>query len=122
MYIWAPHWDFRENENLVMCRHGDTGDYAWGNVRIDTQRRNLLERSEICRRRAAVAELACAKSLPQMVIDLQKSSINHALELENWHVTNAARRLGISFRTLRYLMKNLFIEKQKREKPGAKTV
>jgi len=42
--IWEPHWEGRGNGRLVMCRTGDVGPYAVGNVRIDTQANNSKER------------------------------------------------------------------------------
>lgn len=41
--LWEPFWDKRESTRYVMCRTGDTGPYAVGNVRIDTHRNNVLE-------------------------------------------------------------------------------
>ena len=105
--IWEPHWERRESDNLVMCRNGDTGGYELGNVRIDTQGNNLLERSAICKARAKEAKNACVKSLTQLTNEFQIALIKQALELEHWNVTNASLRLGISFRRLRYLIGKL---------------
>lgn len=41
--IWAPHWDRRERDRLVMARNGDVGPYAPGNVRIITSADNVRE-------------------------------------------------------------------------------
>lgn len=105
--LWEPHWDRRETDNLVMCRTGDTGAYELGNVRIDTQGNNLLEQSALCKARANAAKKACVKSLTQLTNEYQIGLIKQALELENFNVTNASLRLGISFRRLRYLIGKL---------------
>ena len=43
--IWEPHYDRRGARKgcLVMCRTGDVGPYAVGNVRIATPKENLQE-------------------------------------------------------------------------------
>ena len=43
--IWAPHYEKRGvgSDQLVMCRAGDKGPYAVGNVRIDTPKSNARE-------------------------------------------------------------------------------
>jgi hypothetical protein len=41
--IWEPYWPDRELFNLMMCRNGDAGPYAVGNVRIATARANARE-------------------------------------------------------------------------------
>jgi hypothetical protein len=44
--IWqeSGKWEERGRGGYQMCRLGDQGPYAIGNVRIDTQRNNLQER------------------------------------------------------------------------------
>jgi hypothetical protein len=41
--LWRPHWEERGLGQKVMCRTKDTGPYAVGNVRIDSQRNNNRE-------------------------------------------------------------------------------
>ena len=41
--VWEEHWEGRGTGQLVMCRTGDVGPYAVGNVRIDTQANNVKE-------------------------------------------------------------------------------
>lgn len=47
--IWEPHYEQRGRggEKLVMCRTGDKGPYAVGNVRIDTGKANVQEGARV---------------------------------------------------------------------------
>ena len=58
---WVKLWGDKLPErgykgaNMVMCRHGDAGNYVDGNVRIGSQKSNLEEAARL-RRRAEVKE------------------------------------------------------------------
>lgn len=43
--IWEPHYERRGlgSDQLMMCRTGDKGPYALGNVRIDSPKSNVQE-------------------------------------------------------------------------------
>jgi len=45
--LWEPHWERRgrRSQDMCMCRKGDKGPYAVGNVRIATVKENQQERS-----------------------------------------------------------------------------
>lgn len=51
-----------------------------------------------------------AESLPSYLDELEKDAILQALEETRWNRTAAARKLGITFRALRYRLKKLGIE------------
>jgi hypothetical protein len=58
--IWEPRWHLRgvRADQMQMCRTRDQGGYTPGNVRIDTQRANAVERGVSVRvKRAASAFL-----------------------------------------------------------------
>jgi DNA-binding NtrC family response regulator len=103
--IWAPHLDRKKADNLVMCRYSDKGAYETGNVRIASQKENLAERSNLVRNAKFAASEASNGCLHEIVSEYEKSLVIKALESEGGHQTNAALRLGIAFRALRYLKK-----------------
>ena len=47
--IWQPHYAQRGrgSGHLQMCRTGDVGPYAVGNVRIDTMKSNMREAADV---------------------------------------------------------------------------
>ena len=49
-------------------------------------------------------------NLENFLENIEKSTIEKALEDTRWNKTAAARRLGISFRALRYRLKKLNME------------
>jgi two-component system response regulator PilR (NtrC family) len=49
-------------------------------------------------------------SLEDYLEDLERQKINEALEATRWNKTAAAKRLGITFRALRYRLKKLGLE------------
>ena len=55
---WLAVWGEKVHQRgtrvnqLNMCRAGDAGSYAVGNVRIDTARANALERADVQRKKA----------------------------------------------------------------------
>ena|SRR5208283_1750858 len=42
--IWRDHWPRRHQHRLMMCRYGDRGAYAIGNVYIGTPSDNAKDR------------------------------------------------------------------------------
>lgn len=112
MSVWAPHWERRETENLSMCRTGDKGAYELGNVRIDTQKENFRERSAIVKQLSMAASASCVTPLPRMIDSYEKDVVIQAIDSEGGHLTNASKRLGITFRQLRYLVSKHSIGKR----------
>jgi len=51
-----------------------------------------------------------AESLESYLEDIEKNVIVEALEATRWNKTAAAKRLGITFRALRYRLKKLGLE------------
>ena len=41
--VWKPNWSSSKDDSYHMCRTGDRGPYAVGNVRIDTREANRAE-------------------------------------------------------------------------------
>ncbi|MCB1876464.1 MAG: sigma-54-dependent Fis family transcriptional regulator [Chromatiales bacterium] len=92
-----------------------------GNVR---ELENLLERaSSLCEgNEIAAIDLhlnegpreapppVTGKNLDEYLAELERSRITEALEETRWNKTEAAKRLGVSFRSLRYRMEKLGIE------------
>jgi len=55
-------------------------------------------------------QLPPGESLESFLDDLERRLINEALEATRWNKTAAAKRLGITFRALRYRLKKLHLE------------
>jgi two-component system response regulator PilR (NtrC family) len=49
-------------------------------------------------------------SLERFLEDIERRALRRALEIERWNRTAAARRLGMSFRQMRYRLKKLGID------------
>jgi RimJ/RimL family protein N-acetyltransferase len=49
--LWKPHWERRGKGGLVMCRKGDSGPYAVGNVYIESQSHNACTRNTLAAHR-----------------------------------------------------------------------
>ena len=58
--LWEPHFAMRSNMRggMVMCRKGDLGPYAMGNVYIGTTKQNGVDKSLACKAKKAAA-MAC---------------------------------------------------------------
>lgn len=105
--VWEPHWARRDKEHLDMCRMRDLGAYELGNVRIDTHEANTAERVRerlIARLPHEIAGFQ-RPTLPQRIARLERHALELALGRADGNMTNAALRLGISFRQFRYLCK-----------------
>ncbi len=59
---------------------------------------------------AAVRAKSGDESLDHYLEDIERELISEALEKTRWNKTNAARELGISFRSLRYRLKKLGLD------------
>ena len=102
--LWAPHWAGREQRRLVMARTGDQGAYELGNVRIATCAENNKEAA--IRRRGsfqAPRKPVLPNSLPERVARLERKALRLALQRTEDNKTQAAKRLGLTFRQFRYL-------------------
>lgn len=97
--LWAPYAHLRGFGEYAMCRTNDSGDYALGNVRIDTKESNDADLF-LASSRAAIPR---GPSLPQRIARLERRAIAKALERSEGNQTKAAVLLGISFRAFRYL-------------------
>ena len=53
-----------------------------------------------------------SESLEEYLERIEKQAILHALEVNNWNRSAAAKQLGITFRALRYRLKKLDLEEQ----------
>lgn len=99
--LWAPYQHLRGSADYAMCRTGDTGDYALGNVRIDTHAQNMTD--------VFIGSSRCAiprgPSLPMRVARLERRAMACALKRSEGNVTKAAVLLGITFRQMRYLVR-----------------
>ena len=107
--VWEPHWPRRHLDHLCLCRNGDEGDYAVGNVHIATVRENSAEWAE--NRRAAIKARPEPPSKPdgptwhEQRREAERAAFVEALHQSGGNVSAAARALGITFRAARYLMK-----------------
>ena len=97
--LWGMDWDRRAVEKLDLCRTGDEGDYALGNVRIDTRANNIAEMSRVAEqlRQPVGPTLAATKAAHA------KERLIDAVAGTNGNQSAAAARLGMSFRSFRYL-------------------
>ena len=104
--VWQPYWPAKQLGALLhMCRTGDTGAYEVGNVRIDTPIGNAADRSkESYQRQPYNLRMPTGKTLPDRVGRLEVRAIRKALAATHWNMSAAARRLGITFRAMRYAM------------------
>ena len=97
--LWAPHW--HNQESMELCRTGDLGPYEVGNVRVDTREANLQD----MRPRAVVGRIV---PLPERVARLERMAVGLSLLKANGNMTEAAHRIGITFRQYRYLYHKYF--------------
>ena len=105
-HLWAPHWEHRKEQRLQMCRTKDLGGYVQGNVRIDTQRNNAAERApESYARSSYDLRLLPGATLPQRLNRLEVRALRCALRATDHNASAAARKLGITFRQMRYALK-----------------
>jgi DNA-binding NtrC family response regulator len=103
---WSALWEpYAHLPGMAMCRTNDQGAYELGNVRIDTQDNNARERSLIVFEKAMTAKSECKMTLPERLKRFERRALLLALKRADGSQTNAAHRLGVSFRTFRYLKK-----------------
>jgi len=57
-----------------------------------------------------LAARADGVSLEDYLMDIERNVVEQALEATRWNRTAAAKRLGITFRALRYRLKKLGLE------------
>ena len=109
--VWAPHWNSRASLDLDMCRTNDQGAYELGNVRIDTHAANMNECWQTTKQKAEAKRMPHCRlgmtrpSLPERLARLEQRALRIAMRRAEGNMTNAAYRLGISFRQFRYLCK-----------------
>ena len=74
--IWEPHYANRgvESGNAVMCRTGDSGPYAVGNVRIDTHSGNTRE----------AVKIRAADGLPHWAKNVKREKPQHIGVGSDW--------------------------------------
>ena len=101
--IWQPHWQARcDGKPLQMCRTEDKGGYTLGNVRIDTAKNNLAERTAIIS--GALESLKSSRiDLASALAEVERKAMEWALTVAAGNQTHAAAALGITFRAWRYL-------------------
>jgi DNA-binding NtrC family response regulator len=89
-----------------MCRTADSGAYELGNIRIDTGDANLAERSAMAASARQIQQVAgiMRLPLPDRIARFERRLVCVALQQTNGSVTNAAFRLGITLRQMRYLV------------------
>ncbi len=123
--VWEPHWARRHFDKLYMCRKGDVGDYAVGNVSIKTRSHNAQDwqaNLAVARADAKLAALAVERTpVKRPPIELptdaphvetlrnriQRAELDeflNAMRETGGNVSAAARRLGITFRAARYIL------------------
>lgn len=73
-------------------------------VRVDANARERLEGLD------EAFDFDAGVSLERFLEDIERRALRQALELERWNRTAAARRLGMSFRQMRYRLKKLGID------------
>lgn len=103
--VWAPHWARRHLDNLCMCRKGDTGDYAVGNVYIATSAQNLAHLAENIREASKLRFVPTQdRSIKDQLRVAELDSLLDAMRATGCNLTASAKILGITFRQARYLM------------------
>lgn len=119
--LWAPHWDRRVPDNLQLCRNGDCGGYEVGNCHIASAEVNLQEYRENVRAKTAKA-IAEGYSLAELVESVERAALTEALDVCGGNVTQAAAYLGITFRQIRYKLREYEIGRPARGRAAARMV
>lgn len=103
--VWEPHWPRRHLDSLAMCRDGDEGDYALGNVHITTRTENLHEQRDNFNNAKALRPTDDARQgLNERLRAQELSALLDAVKVQCGNVSAAARQLGITFRQARYIL------------------
>lgn len=104
--VWEPHWPRRHLDKLCMCRNGDQGDYALGNVYIATTQQNATDWQVNLKLAAMQRGLPAAPliGLHDTLDEQELRALLDAMKATGCNLSAAARHLGITFRAARHIL------------------
>ena len=108
LHLYSFPGNVRELENILERAFALCEDATIGAADLNLNSRYNAEPSP--NEPAALAARAEGVSLEDYLMDIERNVVEQALEATRWNRTAAAKRLGITFRALRYRLKKLGLE------------
>lgn len=108
LHLYSFPGNVRELENILERAFALCEDDTIGAADLNLNSRYNAEPSP--NEPAALAARADGVSLEDYLMDIERNVVEQALEATRWNRTAAAKRLGITFRALRYRLKKLGLE------------